>query len=77
LDGLNDALIVRMDDEMFVMMALHYRMKEAELNGNKFGPTNVTTTGFPTIDELNRLPMTIENDSNAPVHGGVNPKADW
>ena len=61
---------------MFVAMALRYRAKEAELDGNEFSPTDVATSGFPTVNELNRLPMAIENDTNAPVCGGVDPKAD-
>ena len=61
---------------MFIAMALRYRAKETELDGNKLGPTDVATTGSPTIDELNRLPMAIKDDTNAPVCGGVDPKAD-
>ena len=66
-----------MDNEVLVAIALYYHTKEAQLDGNKFCLTNVTTAGFPTFVELYYLPMTIKNDSDAPVCGGINPKTNW
>lgn len=55
-----------MDDEIIVVVALCYCVKEAYFDGNEFCPADVAPTGPPTFEKFYCFPMAVEDGSNAP-----------
>jgi len=75
LYGLDNALIVRVDDEVFVAVAVRYRAKNTQFDGDELCPTDVAAAGSPTFAKSYRFPLAVKDDAYAPVCGGVDPEA--